>query len=373
MLAGLLSRRSHSVGVLCDRAPEVGAETHHFPLTVPVSSRFAEEMRFAINEFRPDVVHLLACGVGKLGMAKTVIGRIPWILTVHNLPPFERRLDWCFRNKSVHYLIRNARFLPNTLAWRRVFRRGLVPRVVVHSAEVGRRVVEYGQPPGGVEEIPLGLVIPPRTRGVNRAGEATRRSGFDLASTTVQSVSVAGLAFTKGHHDAIEAVARCRKEGLDLRHRVIGRVKQPAYYRYLQRLVRYHGLERSVAFELDAQEPRKRQVLAEADIYIQPSHEEGFCLAFVEALAEVPRLVGTATGVMTLFDHGDPCIRIVRPGEPQQLARAISELVGAPTPSGFMDRRRERLADLLSQESYVRRHEALYEALIASCQRASRA
>lgn len=360
-LATLLHARGHAVAVLNDRPAGVPEAVSRFPLTIPlVAGRFAAELRRALDGFRPDVVHVMALGAGMLGALRATLGGLPWLLTVHNLPPFERRLGLAYRSPALHYLLRDMRFLPNTLQWMRVLRGGVVPMAVAHSPETGRRLRRYGQPPERVREIPIGVALP---SGVASAGDVHERES-GAAGRPVRTVSVGGLVFTKGHHDAVEAVARCRRLGLDVRHRIVGRVKQGNYLRHLRELMHRYRLDDAVSIETDVDEHAKRAMLAEADVYLQPSHEEGFCLAFVEAALQVPRLVGTTTGVMPLASRGDASMRVVRPGRPGELALAIAELAVSPVPAGWMARRRDRLASLLSPELYARRHEALYEELL---------
>ena len=78
-------------------------------------------------------------------------------MTCHSLPPHERKLPLLHGNDAMHYAVRAARFLPHALAWRGIFLRRLIPRVVVHSPKMARLVARYGQRPTAIDTILLGV------------------------------------------------------------------------------------------------------------------------------------------------------------------------------------------------------------------------
>jgi len=104
----------------------------------------------------------------------------------------------------------------------------------------------------------------------------------------------------------------------------------------------------------------KVAALAGADVYVQPSHEEGFCLAYAEAAAVVDRLVGADAGAIAAMSLDDPGARVVPPRSPDAIAHAVVDLLDCALPEGHMATRVARLGERFSYDSYLRHHEALY-------------
>jgi glycosyltransferase involved in cell wall biosynthesis len=88
------------------------------------------------------------------------------------------------------------------------------------------------------------------------------------------------------------------------------------------------GLEASVHFL--GYRDDAHALMAGADVYVQPSIEEGFGLAVVEAMAlNVPVVVSDVGGMKGTVEHGVTGIR-VPPREPDALAHSIEELLSCP-------------------------------------------
>lgn len=87
------------------------------------------------------------------------------------------------------------------------------------------------------------------------------------------------------------------------------------------------GLSAHVSIRTDFGEQAKNRALSTADLYLQPSHEEGFCLAYIEAASKVPRLIGTDTGAIRRVSQGDSGMQVVPPRSPTALASALRSLI----------------------------------------------
>ena len=115
---------------------------------------------------------------------------------------------------------------------------------------------------------------------------------------------------------------------------------------------------------LHATDRERDEALRRADVYLQPSHEEGFCLAFMEAAPIVPLMVGTDTGAIKLISANDIGARVVPVRQPSRIADAVRELVSISLPQDFLLQRRARLARDFSWSKYFDAHERLYMKLI---------
>jgi D-inositol-3-phosphate glycosyltransferase len=145
-----------------------------------------------------------------------------------------------------------------------------------------------------------------------------------------------------------------------LRYQMIGEIRDDSYIRWLKRLATRLGVADRLLFSVDLGQVAKVEALRHADVYVQPSHEEGFCLSYAEAAALVPRLVGTRTGAIAAMSRDDPGARIVPVRDPRALAEAIGAVAVVDLPAGHMADRAARLAERFSYDAYLRAHEAIY-------------
>lgn len=345
-----LAARGHAVALAGDVLPRGAEAARHLPLSLPTRASLAAELQRSLDATRPDVVHVMAMSSRGVAHIAPLLRDVPWVMTAHSLPPHERKLPGWHASERLHYGARWLRFVPHATAWKWLLRRHVVPLVVVHSEAMRHVVLRYGQPPAHVALIPLGsdamAVRPPIE--TPPAGSAPR------------ILTIAGLAHTKGQHDAIAAVAALRRVFPRLTYRIVGEVRDASYARHLQRLIERHGLRDCVGITANLSHEDKERELEAADLYLQPSHEEGFCLAYIEAAGVVPRLVGTDTGAIRTIGAGDAGARTVRMRAPRELAGAMLELLSEALPADLMGRRAARLATHFAWHQYLDAHEALY-------------
>lgn len=355
-----LTAGGHTVG-FCGDIPLPGAvQTKHFPIFLPVDARLSSDVRDATLEFKPDVVHVISISSPGVLRLRNPLRALPWVMTCHSIPPYERKISGLHGVEAAHYGARAIRYFPHAMAWRWLLHRGAVPHVVVHSPWVHNLVVGYGQSANKTTLIPLGSTA-------NREERDIANHGAMRASPKL--LTIGGIAHTKGLHDAVRAVGILRKRFPGLVYQIIGEVRDVTYLRFLHSLIGQLKLEKSVAITPALSEEEKNDALRSADLYVQPSHEEGFCLAYIEAARVVPRLVGTSTGAIGLISEDDPGARVVPPRRPVQLAESIAALLTEALPEGLMRQRSERLNARFGWNRYVESHERLYRDLLASADR----
>jgi glycosyltransferase involved in cell wall biosynthesis len=280
-----------------------------------------------------------------------VLSRHRWALTVHSVPPYERKLSRWHGQEALHYGARALRFSLNTLGWRWTFFRGLIPMIIVHSKFVQHLVIRYGAAPATVHLIPLPFDAP---NSGNRAARIATRTENPLL------VTVAGFAHTKGQHDVVKALPGLILRYPKIQYQMIGEVRDNAYLTYLRNLAGKHRITEHLLISPDLDSASKLAALEAADVYIQPSHEEGFCLAYAEAAAIVPRLVGTDAGAIGAMSRGDAGARIVPMRDPSAIGAAVVELLTTELPMNLMNSRSQRLSQEFSLERYLADHESLY-------------
>ena len=350
LIRGLVDR-GHQVALASD-VPLVGSEQAiHLPITLPVGAAITNEIGSALDSFKPEFVHVLCMSSRGVLLLAPLLRSRSWALTVHSVPPYERKLQRWHGRETLHYAARALRFFGNSVAWRWVFLSAGIPRVIVHSRYVEDIVVRYGLERRRVISIPLPFesVVPALAAAQPARGEGA-----------LSLVTVAGFAHTKGQHDMIKALPELLKKFPLASYQIIGEVRDESYMTYLRDLCQRLDVADHVSMTPDLGHAEKQAALARADVYVQPSHEEGFCLAFAEAAALVPRLVGTHTGAIAAISQDDPGARVVPVRQPGAIASAISDLMRTTLPVEHMRDRALRLAERCAMSGYVRAHEDIY-------------
>jgi glycosyltransferase involved in cell wall biosynthesis len=349
-LIGGLARRGHELAFAGDVPVTEAQLARHFPITIPIGRSFRRQVAATLDDFKPDFVHVICMSSRGVLMLAPLLRPHPWALTVHSVSPYERKFKLFHRHEGLHYALRSLRCLPNSLAWRWVFNSGKVPRVIAHSDFVAQVVERYGFPAHLIELVSLPFLPRPRDR------EAAALP----ANGELQLTTVGGLAHTKGQHDVIKALPALARRFPKLRYQLIGEIRDDSYVRWLKRLASRLGVADRLLFSVDLDQAAKVEALRRANVYVQPSHEEGFCLSYAEAAALVPRLVGTRTGAIAAMSRDDPGARIVPVRDSCALAEAIGALAAVDLPAGHMADRATRLSERFSYDAYLRAHEAIY-------------
>jgi glycosyltransferase involved in cell wall biosynthesis len=350
LVNGLVAR-GHVVALATD-APLRGAPVdRHFAITIPVTTRLGAEIRSALAEFAPDFVHVICMSSKGVAALLPVLGARRWALTAHSVSPYERKLALWHGSERLHYAARSLRFLPNTLAWRWLLRRAAIPTLIVHSNFMVDVVTRYGAPRERVALIPLAFHP--------RAPSPRQPHGADDGPLLV---TVGGLAHSKGQHDVVKSLPSLLQRFPRLCYQLVGEVRDRSYLRWIAALARDLGVAEQVRVTPDLSQEGKAELLARADVYVQPSHEEGFCLAYAEAAAVVPRLVGADAGAIDAMSRDDPGARVVAPGSPEAIAQAVLDLLATELPADHMSSRAARLSLRFSYDDYLRAHERLYAA-----------
>jgi glycosyltransferase involved in cell wall biosynthesis len=171
-------------------------------------------------------------------------------------------------------------------------------------------------------------------RGVDRSRfqpgdrrDARERLGLDPDQRII--VSVGRLEPVKGHGVLLEACAKISKQGSPFTCYVLG---NGSLHSSLSQKVREYGLDRS--FQLAGSQPQSR--LADwyraADVIALPSLSEGVPNVLLEAISCGGRFVASRVGGIPEIADPD-WDRLVSPENPDELAEALTELLGAPTPA----------------------------------------
>lgn len=187
------------------------------------------------------------------------------------------------------------------------------------------------------------------------------RQSLRIQDDAIVIVVVANLIPYKGHHDLLEALAQIGKTmPKPWSVLVIGR--DDGIGAELKEQARSRGLTDNIIWL--GEQTKVDEFLHASDIFVLPSHEEGFSNALLEAMANaVPAIATAVGGNRDAITDGESGL-LVRPRDPSAIAAAILRLAKDPdlrTRLGLAAR--QRIRDRFSLEGCVDRYEALYRAV----------
>lgn len=196
------------------------------------------------------------------------------------------------------------------------------------AAYVTQKVLQNRYPPGGYSVACSDVILGPEAI----LNEEVRVSGLDSRARERFPVHPARLCFVgslarlyKAPDVLIEAVAICRRKGVNLRLNIVGEGK---YRPLLEEKVRSLGLGEHVLFlgQLPGGAAVREQLDA-SDLFILPSRVEGLPRALIEAMARgLPCIGSRVGGIPELLPEED----LVPPGRANDLSQKIVEVLTSP-------------------------------------------
>ncbi|MGY4688892.1 glycosyltransferase [Salibacterium sp. K-3] len=137
---------------------------------------------------------------------------------------------------------------------------------------------------------------------------------------------VGNIIEEKGIGDLVEALPNVKKELPNVRLHVVGPAKQEDYLQQLKARITELGVEEAVTFQGVKSQSEVADWMAAADLFVLPSHLEGFGLVAVEAMACKTPVVGTNTGGLADV-LGDGAGAMTEPQHPASLAEEITDVL----------------------------------------------
>lgn len=189
--------------------------------------------------------------------------------------------------------------------------------IVLGQSAANFLVNDLGVPAGKVRIVFNGV---PDIQGVSRV-----RKGEGEGEGRLKVLFVGNLSERKGVSDLLQALTEPVLDDVPLDVVLVGG-GDVARYRALAGSL---GVGDRVTFLGWADKARVDQCLADADIFILPSHHEGLPLAILEALAVGVPVVCTPVGeIPHVLQHRQHAL-LVQPGNRQEIAAALSELAAS--------------------------------------------
>ena len=226
--------------------------------------------------------------------------------------------------------------------------------VVANSHAVARDLAEdEGLPAERIAVIRNGVAIPNEPLGA-------RGRPPGLPDTGRIILCVANLIYYKGHLDLLAAAAEVLPAFPDAALFLVG---EGSMRGAIEEAIAHYGLEGRA--HLLGRREEVSALLAAADLFVLPSHEEGFSNALLEAMAHgVPVIATTVGGNVEAVEDGVSGL-LVPPRDHIALAKALTTLLGDPAAAQRMGRLgRDRAVKLFPVDRMVEETENLYAALL---------
>lgn len=152
---------------------------------------------------------------------------------------------------------------------------------------------------------------------------------------------LAPLTTTKGLRDLLEAAARLARDATPFKLDIAGPQTTTTPQAHWQRLATHLGLSEHIRFHGPVFGDAKQALLAHADVFLLPSHHEGFPNTLLEAataglpviattVGAIPEAVTPPPEALNPPAMPQPLTPLVPPRDPDALARAMLQLAGAP-------------------------------------------
>jgi glycosyltransferase involved in cell wall biosynthesis len=226
------------------------------------------------------------------------------------------------------------------------------------QAVVDQLVLETGDAPK-VALIHNGIALPEPMAAAERR---LMRQALQISDETLVIAIVANLIVYKGHRDLLEALALALDE-LPRPWRVVAIGRDDGIGAELKRQAQALNISGNILWLGERSDVGG--LLAASDIFVLPSHQEGFSNALLEAMAANLPVIATAVGGNVDAVRDNETGLLVSAKDPQGLAAAIARLAkDSSLRRRLGDAARRRVEKRFSLGACVERYEKLYRALI---------
>ena len=317
---------------------------------------FSEPLAFTLRAWKAlkprtadfDIVHdNQSLGYGMLAINKF----LPVLTTLHHPITVDRRLELeAAPNWRKRWSLRRWYSFVEMQA--RVARR--MPRIVV----VSENSIDDIHNDMGVDRDNMRLVHVGVDPDLFKPDPSVARKPNQLITTASADAEMKGLKFL------LEAMAKLRAEGRDVKLTLIGRAKPGGPS---DRLIDELDLAPHIEFVTGVPDERIVELYAESEVAVVPSLYEGFSLPAVEAMASGTALVATTGGALkeVTGTHGETVLQCV-PGDVDDLAAKLRIALDDPELRARIGAAgRERVAELYTWRQTAIRTAEQYREVIA--------
>jgi glycosyltransferase involved in cell wall biosynthesis len=199
--------------------------------------------------------------------------------------------------------------------------------------------------------------------GGEQADQQNIRARYAIPPDALVIGTVGNLLPIKGYEVMIETFPSILAEVPSAHYLIVG-AGSDEYSSRLRKLCRERGIADRIHFA-EFQE-RTWSYLSAMDLYVQPSLDEAFGLAAVEAMAAGKAVVASRVGGLPEVVEHDQTGILVVPGDPSELSRAIVSLLRDGARRGQMGvRGAARARERFDHRAVVKATEQIYQVVLA--------
>ena len=283
----------------------------------------ASKINEIIDEVRPDVIHFVH------GFFAPLITRLnqnirskPIIWTIQNVPSYEDKLDYFRKVKPLHSFLEPIYLAIADVYGHFALKVSKYDLLICVSRNTSDAVHARNVPRDKIKIIPNGVDIELFTPKIKTDPEELGIKGRHPLILTV-----AGLTPTKGLHILINSAKRVVEEHPNALFLIIGPVRSERYYLDLKRRINSLNLEGNIKIIPGVAQDKINKYFSLCDVYVQPSLQEGFCMAVLEAMSCGKAVIGTKTGAIPQLIEESEGGLVVEPGSSRQLRDTLLELL----------------------------------------------
>ncbi|WP_342433019.1 glycosyltransferase [Neobacillus sp. FSL H8-0543] len=196
-----------------------------------------------------------------------------------------------------------------------------------HVIAVGQELFGTLENEFGVPREKLSLI----NMGVNlevfqNIDKAQAREGCGISKRTIPLLFVGNIIEQKGLNEFVEALAMLKRDNQDIELFVLGSDKDQSYFQKLKTLIANKDLTECIHFLGTKSQAEVARWMAAAEVFVLPSHIEGFGLVALEAMACGTPVVGTNVGGLKyLLGQGNGIL--VEVGNAELLKNGIQQVL----------------------------------------------
>lgn len=267
-----------------------------------------------IKEFQPDIINISTGNYVPIGIKISKKYNIPIVYTVHNVPPEEYTLN-ISRNSSVNNAVKKLYFQCIRFVAKFCMRYGRYNSIISGSERTKERLLSAGAAESDICVISYGVALP--------------ELSLSKTSDTCSILTVAGIIEHKGQLEVVKSIPAILKEIPNANFYFVGPVRSPIYLARIRETARSLGVLDKVIIPGEVSSDELGTYYQRCDIYLQPSYQEGFCLALMDAMTYKKPVIGTPVGAIPELIGSDRGILIPSPN-PSDISYAVIRLAKNP-------------------------------------------
>ena len=285
-------------------------------LFIPIKLAFSVSKHLKNNDY--DLVHVCSGNYIPLPLRFTTVN-IPVIWTIHNLPPAEMSthiIRNCVLNSIFIAFIKPIFAISVVLS----LKFGKFNHIISVSEFIQQKLLLKHVPAEKIDVVPNGVEkrISPR--------EAT--PNFHKKWFTI--LVIARVVEHKGQLELVKAMPRILAHIPHARCIIAGEIISENYRDSIIEEMKSNSIEdNKIILTGKISDEDVKGYLSDCDIYVQPSYEEGFCIAIAEAMYGRVPVIGTETGAIPTFIGNDRGILLPTPN-PDSIADAVIKYFDNP-------------------------------------------